>query len=43
MNVAGPNESARRFYEAHGYGLANVAYRKPLGDGENMPEVAQED
>jgi ribosomal protein S18 acetylase RimI-like enzyme len=42
MNVAGPNDSARRFYEAHGYGLANVEYRKPLGDGPrgDLPNVS---
>jgi ribosomal protein S18 acetylase RimI-like enzyme len=28
MNVAGANAAARRFYEARGYGLGNVVYRK---------------
>jgi ribosomal protein S18 acetylase RimI-like enzyme len=32
LNVAAPNERARRFYERHGYRLDQTEYRKPLGD-----------
>lgn len=30
LNVAAPNESARRFYEKHGFRADLVIYRKPL-------------
>lgn len=30
VNAAAPNESARRFYERHGFRLDLVTYRKPL-------------
>jgi ribosomal protein S18 acetylase RimI-like enzyme len=30
LNTAAPNETARRFYERHGYRVDLVTYRKPL-------------
>lgn len=30
INMAAPNESARRFYEKHGYRIDLVSFRKPL-------------
>ena len=33
LMVAAPNETARRFYERHGFRADLVTYRKPLAEG----------